>query len=223
MSYLRIMGVALLCTLAAPLFAGRSRADDWPAWRGPNRDGICQEKGLLQEWPKVGPKLLWKATGLGIGFGGPAVVGDVLYLMGGNEDKEWVFALDVSRQGKLFWASPIGPIRSQGGGKPGPRSTPSVDGDRVYTLGIAGDLVCMDIKDGHILWRHDLVKDFGGAIPQWGYAESVLVDGHGSSARPAGRRTRLPRSTRPTANGSGARRSAIRPTTPRSSKSPLTV
>ncbi len=161
-------------------------ADDWPAWRGPNRDGICQEKGLLQEWPKEGPKLLWKATGLGIGFGGPAVVGDVLYLMGGNEDKEWVFALDVSRQGKLFWASPIGPIRSQGGGKPGPRSTPSVDGDRVYTLGIAGDLVCMDIKDGHILWRHDLVKDFGGAIPQWGYAESVLVDGPWVVCTPGG-------------------------------------
>ena len=162
------------------------RADDWPAWRGPNRDGICQEKGLLKEWPKEGPKLLWKATGLGIGFGGPAVVGDVLYIMGGNDDKEWVLALDASRQGKQLWASPIGPIRNEGGGHPGPRSTPTIDGDRLYTLGIAGDLVCMDIKDGRIVWRRDLVKDFGGRIPQWGYAESVLVDGPWVVCTPGG-------------------------------------
>jgi outer membrane protein assembly factor BamB len=186
MNRTKTLRAALSGALSAAIFTGVLRADDWPAWRGPNRDGICQEKGLLQEWPKGGPKLLWKATGLGIGFGGPAVVGDVLYLMGGNEDKEWVFALDVSRQGKQLWASETGPIRSGGGGKPGPRSTPSVDGDRLYTLGIAGDLVSMDIKDGRIVWRHDLVKDFGGAIPQWGYAESVLVDGPWVVCTPGG-------------------------------------
>ena len=180
------MAAALLCALAVPLLTGLSQANDWPAWRGPNRDGICQEKGLLKEWPKEGPKLLWKATGLGIGFGGPAVVGDVLYIMGGNDDKEWVLALDTSRQGKQLWASPIGPIRNEGGGHPGPRSTPTIDGDRLYTLGIAGDLVSMDIKDGRILWRHDLVKDFGGRIPHWGYAESVLVDGPWVVCTPGG-------------------------------------
>ena len=190
MSNLRIIAAALWCVLSrgdSPAVGrGPVRADDWPAWRGPNRDGICQEKGLLKEWPKEGPKLLWKATGLGIGFGGPAIVGNVLYIMGGKDDKEWVLALDVSRQGKQLWASPIGPVRNEGGGHPGPRSTPTIDGDRLYTLGIAGDLVCMDIKDGRILWRRDLVKDFGGRIPQWGYAESVLVDGPWVVCTPGG-------------------------------------
>ena len=141
------------------------RADDWPAWRGPNRDGNCRETGLLKKWPAEGPKLLWKAKGLGIGFSGPAVVGNVLYIMGGIDDNECVLALDVSQEGKQLWSSVIGPIRNGGAGYPGPRSTPTIDGDRLYTLGIAGDLVCMDIKDGHIVWHRDLVKDFGGESP----------------------------------------------------------
>ena len=101
--------------------------------------------------------------GLGIGYGGPAIVGNVLYIMGGKDGKEWVLALDVSQGGKQIWASEIGPLRHEGGGFPGPRSTPSIDGNRLYTLGIAGDLVCMDIENGRILWHRDLVKDFGGA------------------------------------------------------------
>ena len=162
------------------------RADDWPSWRGSNRDGICREKGLLKEWPHDGPKLLWKTTGLGIGYGGPAVVGNVLYIMGANDGKEWVLALDLRHGGKQVWASAIGPLRNGGGGYPGPRSTPSIDGDRLYTLGIAGDLVCMDVKDGRILWHRDLVKDFGGGIPNWGYAESVLIDGPRLICTPGG-------------------------------------
>jgi outer membrane protein assembly factor BamB len=161
--------------LLAP--AGRAVGDDWPAWRGPNRDGICAETGLLQEWPKDGPVLLWKAQGIGEGYSGPAIVGDRLYTMGDRDGKEWVFALDLTKEGKQVWATPIGAIRHKGSGFPGPRATPSIDGDRLYTLGINGDLVCMKVDDGSILWRHDLVKDFGGKIPNWGYAESPLIDG----------------------------------------------
>ncbi len=174
----------ILILLAAS--AANARGDDWPAWRGPNRDGICRETGLLKQWPKEGPKLLWKATGLGIGYSGPAVVGKVLYIMGGKNDQEWVMALDLSQQGKVLWAKSIGKIRSEGAGYPGPRSTPTIDGDRLYTLGIAGDLVCMDIKDGRILWQKDMVKDFGGTIPLWGFAESVLVDGPWVVCTPGG-------------------------------------
>jgi outer membrane protein assembly factor BamB len=155
------------------------RAADWPGFRGPNRDGICREKGLLRQWPSEGPKLLWKATGLGIGNSAPSVVGNVLYTMGEKDGKEWVFALDVSREGKQLWASPIGPVRNNGNGFPGPRSTPTLDGNRLYTMGIAGDIVCMEVTRGRILWHRDAVKDFGGMQPRlsWGYAESVLVDG----------------------------------------------
>jgi outer membrane protein assembly factor BamB len=163
--------------LSAILLAPFAAADDWPAWHGPNRDAICRETGLLQDWPKSGPKLLWKIKTLGEGYSGPAIVGNVLYTMGNREGKEWVLALDVGKEGKEIWASPIGPVRHDGGSYAGPRSTPTIDGDRLYTLGINGDLVCMSTKDGKIIWRHDLVKEFGGKIPGWGYSESVLVDG----------------------------------------------
>jgi outer membrane protein assembly factor BamB len=184
---IRISRLVPLCALIAALSTVGLRADDWPAFRGANRDGICHEKGLLKEWPKDGPKLLWKVTGMGIGNSTPSVVGNVLYMMGEKDDKEWVIALDVSREGKQIWASPIGPIRHDGKGFPGPRSTPTVDGNRLYTLGIAGDIVCMDTtKRGRILWRHDVVKDFGGRTPNWGYAESVLVDGPWVICTPGG-------------------------------------
>ncbi len=176
----------LFCLLTAVMLARALRADDWPAWRGPNRDGICHEKGLLKQWPKEGPKLLWKTTGLGIGFGGPAIVGNILYIMGGKDGQGVGVGpgREPAGQTALGLADRADP--HNGGGYPGPRSTPTIDGDRLYTLGIAGDLVCMDIKDGRILWRRDLVKDFGGAIPNWGYAESVLIDGPWLICTPGG-------------------------------------
>ncbi len=182
------LGYGLVLVLGCCSFA---RADDWPAWRGPNRDGICRETGLLQHWPAQGPKLLWKAAGLGEGYSGPAVVGTRLYTMGDKDGQECVLALDVSRQGRQVWQSPIGPIRFRGNGYPGPRSTPTLDGHRLYTLGIAGDLVCMDARDGRLIWRHDLVKDFGGTRPNWGYAESVLLDGPWVVCTPGGRRNTI--------------------------------
>ena len=170
-----VLGFAI-CSLLW-LGAGRAPGEDWPSWRGPNRDGICAETGLLKQWPDGGPKLLWKATGLGEGYSGPAIVGDRLYTMGDIDGKECVLALDLAAQGKQVWASATGPIRHKGGGYPGPRATPTIDGNRLYTLGINGDLVCMDLAKGDILWQHDLVKEFGGQIPGWGYSESVLIDG----------------------------------------------
>ena len=210
----RYVGRSLILLSALTLLMLRApglRADDWPVWRGPSRDGLCRETGLLKKWPAEGPKLLWKATGLGIGFSGPAIVGNVLYIMGGLNDNECVLALDVSQGGKQLWSSVIGPSRNNGSGYPGPRSTPTIDGDRLYALGIAGDLVCMDIKDGHIVWHADLVKDFDGGIPHWGYSESVLIDGPWLICTPGGRRTPSPPWTRPRASWCGVRPSARRP------------
>lgn len=172
-------------------FVNPSVADDWPSWRGPNRDGICAETGLLKEWPSEGPPLAWKTTGLGEGYSGPAIVGNVLYTMGNADGKEWVLALDCTKQGKKVWATPIGLVRSEGGGYPGPRSTPTIDGDRLYTLGAAGDLVCLDAASGRRIWQHDLVRDFGGQAPQWAYAESVLVDGPWVLCTPGGQRATI--------------------------------
>ncbi|MBN2475223.1 MAG: PQQ-like beta-propeller repeat protein [Pirellulales bacterium] len=181
--------LASLLAIAIP--SGPAAADDWPAWRGPNRDGICQETGLLKVWPRGGPPLVWKTASIGEGFSGPAVVGDVLYTMGNGNGKEWVVALDLKQGGRQIWASATGPIGHDGGGYPGPRCTPSLDGKRLYALGIGGELVCMNTADGQIVWHRNLVGDFGGSVPEWGYSESVLVDGPWVICTPGGRRATI--------------------------------
>jgi len=182
----------LICTVAAFCPAPRiCSADDWPGWRGPRRDAACDETGLLKQWPPEGPPLAWQARGLGEGYSGPAVVGNFVYLMGQREGQQWVFALDWTRQGRAVWATSIGPVRHKGGGYPGPRSTPTVDGGRVYVLGIAGTLACLDARTGRGLWRISLPEQFGGQVPQWGYAESVLIDGNKLICTPGGRQATM--------------------------------
>lgn len=168
-----------------------STAADWPQWRGPDRTGISPETGLAQSWPAEGPPLAWKIDTVGIGFSTPAVAAKRIYVMGNRDNQEWIFALDATKKGKLVWEMPIGPVRSEGAGYPGPRSTPTVDGKRVYTLGINGDLVALDSSTGKIAWRHDLVADFGGGIPNWGYSESVLIDGNKLLCTPGGSQATL--------------------------------
>jgi outer membrane protein assembly factor BamB len=166
----------LLCAalgLAAP--------GDWPQWRGPNRDGVSTETGLLKEWPEGGPKLLWKAKGVGIGYSSVAIAEGRVFTMGDLKGKEQVFALDA-QSGKNLWATPIS--RADGDG---PRSTPTVDGDRVYAVSRQGDLVCLSVADGHVLWQKNYEKDFGGRMMSgWHYSESVLVDGDKVICTPGG-------------------------------------
>jgi outer membrane protein assembly factor BamB len=183
--------IATICLFFLTTAAVRGLADDWPAWRGLNRDGICMERGLLKQWPKAGPRLAWKATGLGEGYSGPSIVDGILYTMGNRQGDECVFALDTRSQGDVVWATPIGRVRHDGGGYPGPRSTPTVDGGRVYVLGCAGDLVCLDAKQGRPLWKRDLARDFGGQAPPWGYAESVLIDGPRLLCTPGGKQATI--------------------------------
>ena len=159
---------------------------DWPCWRGANRDGISKETGLLKSWPAEGPKLLWTAKGLGEGFATPSVAGKLIYCMGNRNGQEWVMALDRTAEGREVWATPLGTVRHGGGGYPGPRSTPTVDGKQVYALGLNGDLVCLDAATGKLTWNHNLVSEFGGKVPSWGYSESVLVDGPWVLCTPGG-------------------------------------
>jgi len=160
-------------------------AADWPEWRGPNRDGICRETGLLKRWPPGGPKLLWQIRGIGQGYSGPAVVGNVLYTIGDRNGKVTVLALDVAAAGKRVWASAIAPVTYKGH-FPGTRCTPTVEGGRVYALGAGGVLACLEQATGMKIWSLSYVKDFGGVVPRWGFAESVLIDGPWAICTPGG-------------------------------------
>ncbi len=167
-----------------------AEAANWPSFHGPNRDRICTETGLLQEWPEGGPKLLYRSVDVGTGYGGPTIVAEVLYIMGDTDEQEWVFALDAAQQGKVIWATAIGPVQYNDY-SPGTRATPTFDEGRIYALGASGALVCLDAESGRIVFRKSLVSDFGGAMPRWGYAESLLIDGELLLCTPGGKRATM--------------------------------
>jgi outer membrane protein assembly factor BamB len=183
----KLLALLLAVYCATPLDAGEVKEPgDWPGWRGPDRTGVSTETGLLKEWPRDGPKLLWKATELGGGYSTPSVAGGRVFLMGSQGDEEFVHALDV-KDGRLLWSTKVGAVgENTGPSYPGPRSTPTVDGDRLYTLGSDGDLVCARTTDGKIVWRHHLEKEFEGNRGTWAYAESVLIDGDTLVCTPGG-------------------------------------
>jgi outer membrane protein assembly factor BamB len=164
-------------------------AADWPQWRGPKRDGLSSEQGLLKSWPEAGPKLAWQSTELGEGYGSPAVVGDRLYVLGSEGmDNEFVQALNAA-DGKTAWKSRIGKVganRAGGANYPGSRSSPTVDGERLYALGSDGDLACLETKTGKLVWTKNLIRDFGGKNGVWAYAESPLIDGDAVICTPGG-------------------------------------
>lgn len=150
---------------------------DWPGWRGPRRDGVAREGGLLGEWPQGGPPLVWKASGLGGGFSSLAVANGRIFTLGDRGDSQFLIALEAAT-GREAWATRIGPSWEDAAAYPGSRGTPSVDGDLVYALGTEGDLVCAESATGKVRWRRSAGRDFGGQMmSQWKYAESPLIDG----------------------------------------------
>ena len=172
--------LSISLTISIVAVAGVALADDWPQWRGPNRDGKSAETGLLKTWPPGGPKLLWSANIGGVGYSAPSVAEGKIFVMGNGEKegiaKEWTVCLD-EETGKQIWASKTGAIRSGGGGYPGPRSTPTFADGKVYAMGLGGRLVCCDAETGKPVWFRDMTLNLGGKAPHWGYSESVLVDG----------------------------------------------
>jgi outer membrane protein assembly factor BamB len=179
-----LAGVLVLTIL--PLGVLRA-ADDWPQWRGPHRDGHSPDKGLLKEWPSEGPRLVWKANGLGIGYTNVSVVGDRLFAMGDKDDASQVIALNVA-DGSILWTAKVGKAGAPGwGGFAGPRATPTVDGNLVFAVGQYGEAVCLDAASGKEIWRKDYRKDFGGKLPEWGYCGMPLVDGKQVILMPGGK------------------------------------
>ncbi len=156
----------------------------WPQWRGPNRDDISTETGLLKEWPAEGPKRLWVSEEAGLGYSGFSIVDGVLYTMGLDGDDEKLIAMDAATGKKLWDTKTGGRLRNNWGD--GPRSTPTVAGGLVFALGGNGDLVCADAKTGKKKWDKSLAKDLGGQIQNWGYTESPLVDGDKVIVTPGG-------------------------------------
>jgi outer membrane protein assembly factor BamB len=162
--------VLFLCS-SVNLFAQSNT--DWPQWRGANRDGISKETGLLKEWGKDGPPLVWKTTGAGRGYSTLAVSKGRIYTMGLRGDKEFIVAFDVAT-GKEVWAVQNGSAFRNDRGD-GPRGTPTIDGDRLYALGGSGDLSCLDVKTGKVIWTMNVLQKFGGSNPRWGISESPLI------------------------------------------------
>ena len=168
-----------LMLLAVTGAALRAADAEWPQFRGPNRDAHSPDTGLLKEWPKDGPPLVWKATDIGTGYSSVAVTGGRLYTMGNKGDSTFVVAVDLD-SGKVVWSQKVG----KAGGDLG--CTPTVDGDRVYALGQGGDLVCLAADTGEVQWRKNLQKDFGGQCGSWHYTESPLIDGDQLACTPGG-------------------------------------
>ena len=178
--------VALL-GLAAVVTVHSSLAKDWPQWRGPNRDGISQETGLLKDWPAGGPKLLWQQKESGSGYSTPAIVGDRIYALGNKgTDDEFVVAFDV-KDGKQVWSTTIGKVGpNQGPQYPGARSTPTVQGDVLYAFGSDGDLACLETATGKVRWKKNVRTEFSGKPGNWAYCESLIVDGDVVYCSPGG-------------------------------------
>jgi len=150
-----------------------STAGDWPAWRGPARDDISTETGLLSEWPEDGPMKIWTSTDAGIGYSGIAIVDGTLFTMGADDETEYLIALDA-KDGSKLWRTPVGPRLGNNWGD-GPRGTPAVADGLVVALGGEGGLVCASTEDGSVKWSAEMTE-LGGGVPGWGYTESPLID-----------------------------------------------
>jgi len=190
-----IMKNSRLLTIVAALgiCSLTTSAADWPQWRGPERSGISEETGLLKQWPAEGPKLLWQVDDIGDGYSTPSVVGSRIYIMGNRGmNNEFVQALSVE-DGKPVWATRLGNVGNSGQqpSYPMSRSTPTVDGDVLYALSSDGDLVCIQLTTGEVLWRKSLRSDFGGLPGKWAYSESPLIDGDVLVATPGGNEATL--------------------------------
>ena len=178
---------AVAIVLGAATLAGQAppASTDWPQWRGPDRSGISRETGLLKQWPPSGPVALWSAAGLGNGYGSVAVKGTQLFVQGLKGRDSVVTSLGRA-DGKPLWTRVIG-LGGDNDRGPGPRSTPTVDGDRLFVLTESGDLAALRAQDGGVVWQRNILKDFRGQNISWLISESPLVDGDKVIVTPGGR------------------------------------
>jgi outer membrane protein assembly factor BamB len=184
-----ISGIALAATSAS--------AADWPTFRGPDRTGIAPDTDLLESWPEGGPPLVWQTAGAGRGYASPAIADDRIFTLGDGlstaEDADEYLSCFDRTSGKQLWKTKTGAAWTDG--QPtwqSSRSTPTVDGDRVYVLSPFGVLLACSVADGRELFRVDLKNDLGGTKgDSWGYSESVTIDGDTLVCTPGGEKATL--------------------------------
>lgn len=176
-----VLLAGLFATLGA--WPASVRSDDWPQWRGPRRDGVSQETGLLTTWPRQGPKELWRAPA-GDGYSALAVAGGRAYtiLQDGNDEAVVCWNADT---GKELWRFRY-PCKYVNDFGSGPRSTPTVEGEFVYTVGATGIFHCLKTASGEKVWRHDLLDEFKAINLDWGVSFSPLVEGDLIYTNPGG-------------------------------------
>jgi outer membrane protein assembly factor BamB len=168
----RLIGFGMLLLLASTV-----RADDWPQWGGPRRDGVWRETGVLEAFPADGLTFRWRVE-IGDGYTGPAVADGRVYVTDrqASDDTERVICLD-EKTGKELWTHPYKSIYRQIDRNRGPRATPTVHDGKVYSIGTMGDLFCLDAVTGKVLWQKNFIADFGTKVPIWGMSAPALVDG----------------------------------------------
>ena len=168
-----VASVTAICVLSLSTAVSNRALEDWPQWRGANRDGKSTEKGLLKAWPQGGPKLAWQAKGAGEGYSSFAVAAGKVYTLGARGGTEYVMAFEETT-GKKLWEVAHGNRFSNDRGD-GPRGTPTIDGAQLYAFGASGDLAAMDAATGKVIWKINVLERFGGSNITWGLSESPLV------------------------------------------------
>lgn len=172
-----LLAANLICAviLAFNCFTSTSSAADWASYGGPDRNWISKETGWMSKWPEEGPKTLWEQE-VGIGFSSFTVAQGRAYTMGWADEKDTVYCFDAET-GKVIWThsytAPLLDKYYEGG----PGGTPTVDGDRVYTLSKVGNFFCLDAATGKVIWSKDLTQELGAKPPEWAFSGSVLIEG----------------------------------------------
>jgi len=184
-----LASVASLTGQSTPTTPTPATTGDWPQWQGPDRTNLSKETGLLTQWPASGPARIWSISSVGAGYGSVAVAGDRIFVQGaagtGGRQQSALYVLNRA-DGRGIWSKAIGAAGNNDRG-PGPRGTPTVDGDRVYVLTENGDLACLKVQDGTAVWQRNILREFRGRNIGWLISESPLVDGNHVIVSPGGR------------------------------------
>jgi len=163
------------------------KAQDWPQWRGNDREGIFKATGLNLDWSEKKPALSWTFRQAGSGYSAPTILGTTLYSQGAEEGNDFAFALDT-KTGNLKWKQTLGEQYTDGQNRGnGGRGSITTDGDKLYLVRGGGQIHCLSAADGKILWQKEFIKDFGGKLmSNWGFSESPLIDGNVVICTPGG-------------------------------------
>lgn len=177
----KVILFALSCILTSLMFGQTYE------WRGPNRQGIFNETSLLKEWPEDGPRLIFEKEGIGLGYSSPIPTDDAIYITGMKDSVDYLSAFDLD--GNMLWQVPYG--KSWTGSYPDSRSSPTIDGDRIYVFSGTGKLSCINKNDGSEIWSVEVDRDFESEWHVWGIAESPLVYKNMVFSTPGGKKTSM--------------------------------